>query len=283
MYLVFDIGGTHMRVGLSPDGRTVTDQAIFPTPDSLDETINLLKAHYLHHSNNVPLQAAAGGIAGALSHDRSTLLNSPHKPHWNNQPIKQMISTALGIPVFIENDAAIVGLGEATTGPGMGKRIVVYITVSTGVGGARIVDGKIDPSYYGFEPGHQIVSVGEKEDGSPVYGYLEDFVSGAALKKAFGKLPEEIHDPQVWDDVAFFLALGLNNIIVHWSPDIIVLGGSEMKSINLDVVKKYLKEIVRIFPELPEIEKAKIDYYGGLYGALEFLKQNLYNAQAPKP
>ncbi len=268
-----------MRVGLSPDGRTVTEQAIFQTPESLDETVNLLKAHYLHHGNNVPLQAAAGGVAGALSHDRSILLKSPHKPNWNNQPLKQKISNALGAPAFIENDAAIVGLGEATTGPGMGKRIVVYITVSTGVGGARIVDGKIDPSFYGFEPGHQIVSIGEKDDGTPIYGYLEDFISGAALKKAFGKPPEEIKDPQVWDDVAFFLAVGLNNIIMHWSPDTIVLGGSEMKSIDLELVKKYLKDMMRIFPELPQIEKAKIDYYGGLYGALEFLKQNIYTIQ----
>ncbi len=278
MYLLFDIGKTKMRLALSPDGRHIDKPVIFPTPDTLDEAIKLFQAHVLHHAEGkAPLKAAAGGVGGSLSKDRSILIKAPNRPLWDNQPIRDKLQHALQVPVFLENDAAIVGLGEAHTGPGVGRDIVVYVTVSTGVGGSRIVNGKIDPSFYNFEPGHQIISVGEKDDGTPVFGYLEDFISGEALKKAFGKNPEEISDAQTWDDVAFFLAIGLNNIIVHWSPDIIVLGGSVMHKIELDSVKKYLKDMIRMYPDLPLIEKAKLDEIGGLYGALEFLKQQHLN------
>jgi predicted NBD/HSP70 family sugar kinase len=275
MYLLFDIGKSKMRLALSPDGRHIDHPTIFPTPATVDEAINLFQAHMLHHGKyHPPLKAAAGGFGGSLSHDRTMIIKAPNRPGWDNQPLKEKLQHALQAPVYLENDAAIVGLGEAITGPGLGKKIVAYITVSTGVGGARIVNGKIDPAYYNYEPGHQIISVGEQKDGKPVFGYLEDFISGEALKKAFGKEPEHINDAQTWDDVAFFLSIGLNNVIVHWSPEIIVLGGGVMKHIDIDLVKKYLTPILRMYPKLPEIHKAKLDDVGGLYGALEFLKQN---------
>ena len=265
-------------MALSPDLRQIEKPAIFPTPTHIDEAIQLVRAHVLHHGEGkAPLKAAGGGFGGSLSHDRSSIVKAPNRPGWENQPLKDKLQHALQVPVYLENDAAIVGLGEAHTGPGLGKKIVVYITVSTGVGGARIVDGKIDPAYFTFEPGHQIISIGEKEgDGTPIYGYLEDFVSGAALEKAFGMPTSEITDPKIWDDVAFFLAIGLNNVIVHWSPDIIILGGSVMKKIHVDSVKKYLANVLRMYPNLPEIEKADHDDFGGLYGAAEFLKQQLH-------
>lgn len=273
MYLLFDIGGTKMRFAVSPDLRHINAPVIMPTSDTVDEMIEVLKRELPKMTDNQPIKAVAGGVAGALSHDRRVLIKSPNKPTWDNQPIADRLGDLLNVPVFIENDAAIVGLGEALSGPGIGKKIVAYVTVSTGVGGARIVNGKIEPSHFGFEPGHQIISVGEKEDGSPVFGYLEDFISGKALEKAYGKPAAEINEEQIWDDVAFFLGIGLNNIIVHWSPDIIVLGGAVAQKIDIEQLQKYIQQNLRIFPEMPEIVKAKLDDIGGLYGALEFLKQ----------
>lgn len=273
MYLLFDIGGTKMRFAVSPDLRHINSPLIVPTTETVEDMIELLKKELPKMTNNEPIKAIAGGVAGALSHDRAVLIKSPNKPSWNHQPIKDKLYELFNVPVFIENDAAVVGLGEAHSGPGIGKDIVAYITVSTGVGGARIVKGKIDHSYFGFEPGHQIISVAERDNGEPAFGYLEDFISGKALEKAFGKPAYEITDKQIWDDVTFFLAIGINNIIVHWSPDIIVLGGGVAQNIDIDLLKKYVHETMRIFPELPEITKAKLDDLAGLYGAMELLKQ----------
>ena len=70
------------------------------------------------------------------------------------------------------------------------------------------------------------------------------------------------------------LAYGLYNTVLHWSPDIIVLGGSMMKKIGIpiDTVKKHLREIFRIMPDVSKIEKATLGDFGGLWGALAYIK-----------
>jgi len=214
------------------------------------------------------------------------LFTVPNLQGWNYKPLKKELEKGTGAPLFIENDTAIVGLGEATAGAGKGCSIVVYITISTGVGGARIVDGKIDKSAFGFEIGHQIIDAGggfEKESERGALGArkgymdLEKHISGKAVEKRFGKKPYEILDPEIWDEEARLLAFGLNNTIVHWSPDIVVLGGSMMKEIGIPIerVRHHLKEIMAIFPELPKIGKAALGDIGGLHGALVFLRQSL--------
>ena len=171
-------------------------------------------------------------------------------------------------PVFLENDAALAGLGEAVFGAGKGKKIVAYLTISTGVGGCRIVDGKIDENSQGFEPGHQIIF----SDKNIIT--LENLVSGTAIEKKYGKKPYEIFDVKIWNNVANNLAYGLHNVAVLWSPDIIILGGSMMKKIGIPVerVKFHLSKILNIFPKPPLIKKSKLGDLAGLYGALAHLK-----------
>ena len=133
------------------------------------------------------------------------------------------------------------------------------------------MNGMPDVSRYGFEPGHQIISMdGEKFS-------LEQLVSGTAIEKRYGKRAEDIDDPAVWERVAADLAVGLNNTLVHWSPDIIVLGGAVMKKIPLDVLREKVKETVYIFPEIPRIEKAILDepvLWGALAMATEQMRKN---------
>jgi len=66
------------------------------------------------------------------------------------------------------------------------------------------------------------------------------------------------------------LAYGLNNIMVMWSPDIIILGGSMMKEIGIPVeaVRRHLTDINKVFPNIPEIEKTDFGDFVGLYGAM---------------
>jgi predicted NBD/HSP70 family sugar kinase len=173
-----------------------------------------------------------------------------------------------GAAVYIENDAAVVGLGEANWGAGRGFEIVAYVTVSTGVGGAKIVNGKIDEHAIGFEPGKQIIDVNTGKT-------LEQMISGKSLAERTGKLPKEITDEGVWDTEAWILAVGLNNMIVEWSPNCVVLGGSMITgepAIPIIKTEKYLKEILKIFPEIPTLRKAELGDFGGLYGALAYLK-----------
>ena len=269
MYLLFDIGGTSMRIAASPDGKSLSEPIIIPTPQDFEEGIKEIEETAQTLAAGEKIKAVAGGIREVLDKKRCMLINDPISskiPGWIGKPLKEKLEEALKAPVCLENDSALVGLGEAIHGSGKGHKIVAYITVSTGVGGARIVDGKVDRNCFGFEPGNQIIDYREKV-------YLEDLISGPALEKKFGMEPHLISDPLKWDHVAKILAVGLNNAVVHWSPDILVLGGGVIDSIPLEKVRAYLKAYLRKFPVIPLVSRAKLEDKGGLFGALEYLKQ----------
>lgn len=279
-YILFDIGGTNMRIALSRDGISFDEPHIIPTPKDFDAGMLAIKNIATELTGGEQVAAAGGGIAGTLSRDRTLFLNGPHLAGWNGKPIKAALEGVLGAPVYIENDTAIVGLGEAVAGAGAGHHIVAYVTVSTGVGGVRIVDRSIDASAMGFEPGHQVIDAGGLLRQTSVGGQgfdLEGYISGTAISERYGKKPYEITDEVFWDEMARLLAYGLNNTIVHWSPDIVVIGGSMMNKIGIPVdrVRAHLKGILHIYPELPIIEHSALGDIGGLHGALHYVKQQL--------
>jgi predicted NBD/HSP70 family sugar kinase len=270
MYLLFDIGGTKMRLAVCRDGEGLDDEEITFTPHNFEKGIAEFKETAEKVAKGERIKKAIGGIAGTLNPKKSELVSAPNLPNWIEEPLKGSIEHALQAPTTIENDAALGALGEATHGAGKGYEIVAYLTISTGVGGARIVDGEIDEHAYGFEPGYQIVQVGGERKS------LEDLVSGTALEKKHGKKPAEITDEKVWDETAHWLALGLNDTIVHWSPHIVVLGGSMMTKevgIPIEKVREYVAETLRAFPKPPKIVVAERGDQSGLYGALELARR----------
>lgn len=276
MYLLFDIGGTNARFAVSSDEKSLGEVKIIPTPKDFQEALQKVKQIANELSDGQKIDAVAGGVTGPLDPQKTTQLASPHVGGWNNKPLKQELEKIFEAPVFLENDAKLAALGEATFGAGQGKKIVTYLTISTGVGGGRVVNGKIDETALGsFEPGHQIIT----PDGHPCNcggkGHLETYVGGAYLEKNYNQKGENIKDPKIWDEISKYLAIGLHNTIVHWSPDIVVLGGSVMQSIPLDGLRAHLHKLLTIFPTPPEITLSSLDDSSGLYGAMEYLHQNI--------
>lgn len=260
MILLFDIGGTKIRLTGSDDGQSFGEPVIFPTPTGYDEAISAITTRALDLAAGKSIEKVAGGIR---AYDRITGHMREHAnfPLWSGQDIRASIERAFQVEAKIENDSALVALGEATAGAGKGKNIVAYLTISTGVGGARIVGGKIDANAYGFEPGHQII------DGS---NSLENLISGTAVEKKYKCPPHEIGDEAIWNELAHYLALGLNNIIVHWSPDIVVLGGSMMNEVGIPIAATtaHLEKILTVYGVVPPIVHAALREQGGLHGAL---------------
>jgi predicted NBD/HSP70 family sugar kinase len=255
--ILFDIGATKIRMAYSVDGEVFEKPEVFATPANYEDGLKLFADTARKLAGIREIKKIVGGMSRNV---------------WGNEApekFKEDLQKTFGVTTFIENDAATVGLGEAVWGAGRGFGIVAYITVSTGVGGVKIENGKIDEHAVGFEPGKQIMDVNSGKT-------LEDMISGKALQVKTGKLPKEIIDQGVWDAHAWLLAAGLNNIIVEWSPDCVVLGGSMITgnpAIPLDKTETHLKEILKIFPKLPLIKMAELGDFGGLYGALAFIKQ----------
>ncbi|TSC82393.1 MAG: glucokinase [Parcubacteria group bacterium Gr01-1014_20] len=269
MYLLFDMGGTKMRVAVSKDGKDIAELRVEPTPQNFGDGIHQFGRMVSELTEGKKIKAAAGGVPGPFNRDRTQIANAANLPGWNNMPLMKELSKFIDAEIYLENDSAMAGLGEATFGAGKGKKIVAYITTGTGVGGARIINGGIDENSLGFEPGKQIIDCKNRK---PLD--LENLVSGRAIEKQFGKKPYEITDSKFWEKLAELLAYGVNNTIVHWSPDVVVLGGSMMKKVGISVprVEFYLKKIHTAFPVLPLIRKASLGDFGGLYGGLAYLK-----------
>lgn len=272
MYLVFDIGGTNIRAGISSDGQNVSASKVIPRPEDFTHGIAALQKTAAELAVGQKIEKVAGGIAGVLDKEKNGLAKSANIPSWTGRNLKEELQKMFGCGVLLENDAAVEALGESIKGPGAGKGICAYISIGTGIGSNRIVDGKLDRNALGFESGHQIIV----PDGNPCNcggkGHLESYVGGSYLEKIYGKKGEDIKDPEIWDEISRYLAIGLTNVSVHWSPDIIILGGSVSQSIPLGKTQDYLNDFLTVFPKAPQVVKATLGHEAGLYGALELLK-----------
>lgn len=262
-----------MRIAVS-DGNTITSSKIVPLSQNFNEAMVGLKRTVDEMIGSEKIEAIAGGVAGPLDQKKTMLTSSPHIPGWVNKPFKDSLENIFDCRVFLENDSALGALGEAIKGPGENHKIVGYIAIGTGVGGARVVDGRIDQNSLGFEPGHQIIVPDGDDCNCGGKGHLETLIGGFYLKRKYGKAAEEIDDPVIWDEVFKYLAVGLSNATVFWSPDVIILGGSVSQSIDTEKVAEYLTKYCNVFPNPPQIVKGTLGHDAGLHGALEYLKQN---------
>jgi predicted NBD/HSP70 family sugar kinase len=270
MFIVADIGGTKTRIAGSSDLSTFGTPVIFDTPQQYDEALAVIVAAAQKIAGGKKIDSLAAGMKTVLSSDKRTPTTAPQNilRDWKGKPLASDLEAALGTSVVLENDTALVGLGETVFGAGKANSIVAYITVSTGVNGVRIVDGRIDRGY--AEIGGQYLQVGDRS--RP----LEDLISGAAISEKYGVHPKEIDkDSPVWEELAKVTAFGVHNAILHWSPDTVVLGGSMFNEIGIPVprVQSHVQNIMRKFPKTPDIVHSALGDIGGLWGGVARLKQ----------
>lgn len=261
-----------MRLAVSEDLKNFSKTQILETPQNYEEGIALFKKKAKELTHGQKIEAIAGGIAGPFDEKKRALVASPQLKDWIGKPFKKSLEQEFSAQVYIENDAALAGLGEAIYGAGRGYPVVAYLTVSTGVGGARLVNGKIDEKTIGFEPGHQIIDADKTLCPECDGVHLGAMINGRSFEKRFGQRAENIDDPEVWSKTVKYLAYGLHNVTVFWSPEIIVLGGGVMRKIEIVKVEEELRKTLQIFPEIPVLKKAELGDLGGLWGAMVFLK-----------
>jgi predicted NBD/HSP70 family sugar kinase len=276
-YIVFDIGGTKTRVGLSEDLTKLDKVESFKTPNDFKKGISMLIDTAKKLSSEKP-KGFAGGIRGRLNEEKTTLDNDGVLTKWTGKSIVEALRDYADVPVYLENDSAIAGLGEAVYGAGKDLDIIAYHTVSTGVGGVKIENGEIDVASTGFEPGHQILDIDRTILGDEIVPTLENLVSGTALAERFGVPAYEIpQNDVVWDELAEYLAQGLRNTVMYWSPEAIILGGSMIigdPAILVDDIRKHTVAAIDGVVDSPLIVKAKLGDEAGLYGGIAILKSN---------
>lgn len=272
MYLLFEVGGTKTRIGFSADGQNLLNTEIIPSLSNFDDFLNELKERV---KNTGQIKAIGGGMPVVFDKDRNKIIQCAHLPEWVGKNAKQELEELFQVPVFLDNEVSMAALAEAIKGAGAGYPIVAYLTIGTGVGSSRVVDGRSDKKAFGFEAGHQIIMPDGDLCSCGGRGHLEAYVGGSYFEAKYHQKGEDIKNPEIWDEIARYLSIGLYNLSVHWSPDLIILGGAVSQSIPLEKVRAYLKQFSTIFPTPPEITRAKLGDQAGLLGALSLLQSLL--------
>lgn len=275
MNIFFDVGGSRMRVAGATDGQSFGEPTIVPTPKDFEEGMEKLTSTIRMVSHNVPVERIIGGLPGTLASNKSGLLIAPNLPQWQHGSIADRLVSEFGAEVTLENDSALVALGEAVQGAGKGHAVVAYLTFSTGVGGARITMGTIDKTAYTFEPGKIIV------DAHGSFKSLEDGTSGSGFMKQYGKEPKEVTDKTAWLEAARIAARGVHTAVMFWSPDVIVLGGPMIvgdPAIPFDEIEKEARFLLKERAGQLILKKGTLESLGGLYGALAMLNNRLQSA-----
>ena len=229
------------------------------------------------------------GVPGPVDTINGIMKMSTNLTGFTDYPLAKTISEELNIPTYIDNDANVAGLAEALVGAGKDKPVVYYATISTGIGGALIVNGKVVSGRNGYagEIGNIIV----KDNGDKVNalnpGAVENEASGTALTRKAKKLyPENTINSALdiferarkKDPIALELCKQMSkdiarvfSTIAHVvDPDIFVIGGGVMNAsdVFLEDMKKEYNNLVHIGMRDPIFTRAKLDEPGIIGAAM---------------
>ena len=190
-------------------------------------------------------------------------ITSTAKKGWQNFNVKGTLENALGIDVNLDTDVNAAVLAEQKWGSAQGKNLAVYITVGTGIGGGVFFNGSLLHGLLHPELGHMRIR-SDKFNNSKIRGIcpfhqncLEGLASGPAIQ-AIWNIPAEKIPPEhiAWEYEAQFLAEGIANIILMFSPEIIILGGGVMQQTFLfPPVRKNVQELLNGYIRKPEIPR----------------------------
>jgi glucokinase len=270
-----DLGGTKILSAIVSKRGKILKRSLIPTEacQGPSRVIENIKRSIYELLDSVPLskiEAIGIGAPGPVLYSEGIILNPPNLPGWRKVPLQRLIGNEFKKKVILENDANAAAIGEATFGVAKGIKNFIYMTVSTGIGGGIILNGKLYKGSIGGagEVGHMIIKTDGEGCGCGNRGCLEAMASGRAMARRAkaeaknnsvmlllaGGRRDKINAKTIEDaaklgdklakeiikDTAFYLGVGLANLINILAPDMIVLGGGVMK-----MGKPFLHEVER--------------------------------------
>jgi len=213
--LAIDVGGTKTLLASFDAHGTVVEKVKFPTPPDYNEFLVQLKSQ-CDSLQTKKFSQCVMALPGVIDRKKGILKECGNLP-WEYKTVRDDVSKLLDVSVRLENDSKLAALSEAHLLPTYRK--VLYITVSTGVGGGLVIHGKLDPNSLDAEYGRILL----EHDGK--LQLWEDFASGKAIVAKFGKKAMDITSESDWYIIARNIALGLIDVIAATTPDVIVIGG----------------------------------------------------------
>ena len=282
-----DIGGTNIRAALLDEDRNILEKIKIKNEVDKGPEYNLNKI--INHINenwvSKDIRGIGVGCPGPLNIKTGTILKAPNLRGWDNFNVKKYLEENTSLKAEVNNDANVAGLAEAIIGSAKGAESVFYITVSTGVGGAFIIDNKIINGANSFagEICNLIINEDKYSHSGLVKGGLEGQCSGPNIARiASEKLEKIVDTPEVFElykknnkvaievvnELCENLSKGISNIISVVDPEVIVLGGSVVlynKDLLEIIIEKVRKKVIN--KEAVDIRIAEIGDDAGLRGA----------------
>lgn len=306
-----DIGGTKIAAGVVDDDGKVVDSTRRSTPGhDVKMTESVIAEVVAELSQRHEVSAVGIGAAGWIAADRATVLFSPHLA-WRNEPLRDALVEAVGVPVVVENDANAAAWAEHRFGAARGAEFAVMITLGTGIGGGLVIDGTLfrGANGIGCEYGHMTVVPDGRRCACGNRGCWEMYASGTALARDARELADiapvgaarlmELahHDPdmlsgplvtraardgdpasvEIYTTMGRWLGKGIANLAAVLDPEVFVIGGgvSEAGDLLLAPARQAFAESLtgRGFRPLADIRLAELGPDAGLVGAADLARR----------
>ena len=299
-----DLGGTKISTAISTIEGNILANVVLPTKAEegeaavLGRIVQSIDEVIVGSSTSIDeIEAIGIGSPGPLDAKKGIIITTPNLP-FKNYNLVQPLKEKYNIPVYLDNDANAAAIGEYMFGAGKGKNSIVYFTVSTGVRGGAVLDGKVYRGHTSnaLEIGHTTVDPNGPRCNCGNLGCLEAMSSGTAIAKK-GKEAvstnvetslkkhdtvtsyEVFKEAEAGDEVAkdiidnalTYLGIGVANAIATFDPEMIIIGGGVSKAgdIVFDTVKKVInKRCFKSMAESCEIVPAGLGSDAGVVGAV---------------
>jgi predicted NBD/HSP70 family sugar kinase len=265
MYAAVDIGGTKTLVASFDRQGKMLEKVKFPTPENYEVFISEM-AKAVANLSTKEFQSVVVAAPGTIDHNEGILLHAGNLA-WEQVPIQNDIEHIFHAPAHLENDAKTAAVSEARlAGPDF--TVVVYITISTGIGVGVCVNGNLDHTLLNAEPGKMRI----EKDGEMVT--WEAAASGKAIVAKYGKRAGDLDDSEAWRVIAHDIAKGMLAVIAIVQPDLIVIGGgvgSHFKKFEKPLLTE-LKKYENPLALTPPIRMAVHPEEAVIYGCYELAK-----------
>ncbi|HET6597143.1 MAG TPA: ROK family protein [Anaerolineales bacterium] len=269
-----DIGGTKIMVAAADHEGTILQRARTATSSSLEEDLTNINTMISEVAGGDQIIGMGAAIGGPLDWEQG-IVSPLHQPAWRNIPLKALMEEKWGCPLHVDVDTNVAAVGEYRWGNVSAKRFL-YLTLSTGMGGGFLIDGRIYRGQEGAHPevGHQSIhfrsvnpSAVHCECGAP--DCLEALVSGNGIRRIYRK-PAENLSAEEWEEVAYNLGQGLRNMAALYAPDLIRIGGGVAVGGGENFIiaaKSVMEEHLKLVPA-PQVELSHLGYDTALRGAI---------------
>lgn len=265
-----DVGGTKINAVAIDETGKILAKVVAPTNASKGKTVairNILSVIKqiitLAQNKNLHPTGIGIGAPGPLNPETGIIIKAPNLPGWKNVPLRNIISAHTNLPVVLENDANAAALGEYYFGAGKNAKVMLLLTLGTGVGGGIIIDGKIfsGANFIGAELGHTIIKYDGLKCPCGNYGCLEAYVSAPAIvrraqtaqgkktalikmtnKRLTGLTAKMIYEAakkgdrfsqNIMRETGQLLGIGITTLANIFNPELVIIGGGVSQAGNM--------------------------------------------------